>query len=226
METLQEKAFEYLKDMIINHELSYHEIYSETQIANQIGISRTPLRDAIHRLKQEGLIETIPSKGFRLHQLTKKDVIETFQIRSAIECYCTLEITKQYQSQRAAGLFEQLEKALAEMQRIIDSTHSIQEFCKYDFQFHTLIIEYMQNEQFTYTFNTFMYRMQKLAATSLMHKGRMEQTYREHLDIFTAMRSGDTGHVYQITLTHMDTPKHINLEDIDTLMKEVPGDKG
>ena len=94
MMTLNEQAYEHLKKMITEDQPSYQEIYSETKLAKELGISRTPFRDAIHRLVQEGYIDIIPSKGFRLHQLTKQDVTETFQVRSALETYCTMEITR------------------------------------------------------------------------------------------------------------------------------------
>ena len=94
MMTLNEQAYEHLKKMITEDQLSYQEIYSETKLSRELGISRTPFRDAIHRLVQEGYIDIIPSKGFRLHQLTKKDVVETFQVRSALETYCAMEITR------------------------------------------------------------------------------------------------------------------------------------
>ena len=86
---LNEQAYRHLQHMILTDQLSYQEIYSETKLSKELGISRTPFRDAIHRLAQEGYIDIIPSKGFTLHQLTKQDVDETFQIRSALECYCT-----------------------------------------------------------------------------------------------------------------------------------------
>ena len=54
MMTLNEQAYEHLKKMITEDQLSYQEIYSETKLSRELGISRTPFRDAIHRLVQEG----------------------------------------------------------------------------------------------------------------------------------------------------------------------------
>ena len=58
------------------------------------------------------------------------------------------------------------------------------------------------------------YRMRRLAALSLSHKGRMEDTYQEHMAILDAMKRGDTEHIYEITLKHMEIPRGINLEDL------------
>lgn len=81
MKPLQLKAYDYIKDLILTHQLRDDEIYSETKIAKELGISRTPLRDAIHHLVEEGYIDIIPSKGFKLHKMTKQDVLDTFQIK-------------------------------------------------------------------------------------------------------------------------------------------------
>ncbi len=214
MMSLNEQAYEHLRNMIVKNELTYQTIYSETKLAKELGISRTPFRDAIHRLVQEGYIDIIPSRGFKLHQLTKQDVEETFQVRSALECYCTIEITKHADTAKAKKLFKELDHIMEQLKNILDTTHSIDDFCKYDFQFHVKIIQYMDNEQFISIFDTFMYRMKKLAGLSLAHKGRMEDTYQEHLAILETMKAKDTDRIYEITLKHMDTPKGINLEDL------------
>lgn len=56
--------------------------------------------------------------------------------------------------------------------------------------------------------------MKRLAELSLAHKGRMEQTYEEHMAILNCMKNGDTSRIYEITLKHMETPRDINLEDL------------
>ncbi len=214
MISLNEQAYEHLKSLIASQKLSYNTIYSETRLSKELGISRTPFRDAVHRLVQEGYIDIIPSKGFQLHKLSKKDVIETFQIRSALEGYCTVEITKNISTAKAKKLLTELEKLMQNMEQIMYTSHSIENFIEYDFQFHKKIICYIGNSQFSSIFDSYMYRMQRLAALSLAHKNRMEDTCREHTAIFHAMSVGNVEEVYEVTLKHMNTPKGINLEDL------------
>lgn len=214
MVSLNEQAYEHLKNLIASQKLTYNKIYSETKLSKELGISRTPFRDAVHRLVQEGYIDIIPSKGFQLHQLTKKDVTETFQIRSALEGYCTVEIAKNASTAKAKKLFAELQKLTENMEHIMNTTHSIDEFIEYDFQFHRKIINYIGNSQFSSIFASYMYRMQRLAALSLAHKGRMENTCREHTAILNAMSVGNMEQVYENTLQHMNTPRGINLEDL------------
>lgn len=217
MKPLNEQAYDHLQKLITDGQLSYHEIYSETKLAKELGISRTPFRDAIHRLAQEGYIDIIPSKGFRLHQITERDVIETFQIRTALETYCTMQIARDVKKESNASLrsfFKELDWLMENMKEIMEGDQEIDEFCEYDFRFHRKIIDYLGNEQFSSVFASFLYRMKRLAKLSLQHEGRMGQTVEEHQAILDAMKSGDTEHIYEVTMVHMDRPRGINLEDL------------
>ena len=217
MKPLNEQAYDHLQKLITDGQLSYHEIYSETKLAKELGISRTPFRDAIHRLAQEGYIDIIPSKGFRLHQITERDVIETFQIRTALETYCTMQIARDVKEKNNANLrpfFKELDWLMENMKEVMENNQGIDEFCEYDFRFHRKIIDYLENEQFSSVFASFLYRMKRLAKLSLQHEGRMAQTVEEHQAILDAMKNGDTEHIYEITMVHMDRPRGINLEDL------------
>ena len=217
MKPLNEQAYDHLQKLITDGQLSYHEIYSETKLAKELGISRTPFRDAIHRLAQEGYIDIIPSKGFRLHQITERDVIETFQIRTALETYCTMQIARDVKEKNNANLrpfFKELDWLMENMKEVMENDQGIDEFCEYDFRFHRKIIDYLENEQFSSVFASFLYRMKRLAKLSLQHEGRMAQTVEEHQAILYAMKNGDTEHIYEITMVHMDRPRGINLEDL------------
>lgn len=211
---LNEQAYQHLQNLIIQKQFEYNKLYSETKLSKEIGISRTPFRDAIQRLAQEGYIDIIPSKGFMLHKLTWQDIEETFQVRSALECYCTLQMTKTCKSRPVKTRIRELRMLTDKLKEIMNTDGTIEEFCKYDFRFHTKIIDYAQNQQFTSIFATFKYRMHKLAELSLAHEGRMLDTYNEDLAIIDAVEKGDTEHIYEITLAHMDTAREINLDDL------------
>lgn len=211
---LQTVAYEHLKSMILKDFFIYNKIYSETKVARDIGISRTPLRDAIHKLEQEKYLDIIPSKGFMLHQLSATDIIETFQIRSAIEGYCTLQITKDSSEKKAALLFKKLKELLNKQQQIINTTHQPTQFVEYDNKFHDLIVRYINNGTFNELFSNYYYQIKRLALLSLAHKGRMEETLDEHDAILKAMETGNTKDIYSITMQHMVKPKDINLLDV------------
>ena len=85
---LQQKAYEYLKDKVVSGKLDKDQVYSESYFAKELKMSRTPVREALQRLVQEGYIDVLPSRGFVIHPLTESDIVAMYQIRTAIECFC------------------------------------------------------------------------------------------------------------------------------------------
>ena len=71
---LQEKAYAYLKKQIIEGKLEPNVVYSETKIAAGIGVSRTPMKDALVRLQQDKYVDILPSRGFCLHVLRETPI--------------------------------------------------------------------------------------------------------------------------------------------------------
>lgn len=206
---LQLQAYENLKEMILKERLEYKKIYSETKVAKEMGISRTPMRDAIQRLSQEGYVDIIPSKGFQLHEMTEKDLIETFQIRCALEGFCTVQLAKDYELPEAKKVLRELEDLLDKQRSVIKTSHSIEEFTQYDNEFHCKIVYYLQNSVITDTFDNYHYQIQKQTMLSLNHVGRMEETLKEHQAIFENVKIGAVGRTYKATLAHLEKPKGI-----------------
>lgn len=213
VKSLQLVVYEHLRDKILKGEIAEDEIYSETKLAKELGVSRTPVRDAVHRLSQEGYIDIQPSKGFKLHKLSVRDIEEIFQVRSAIESYCTLIIAKDCESNDAKVLFKELERIQGLKMNIIKSSRNIKRFTKYDRQFHMSIVDYSGNSVFKGIFENYNYRMEKLALMAFSHEKRMEETYKEHQMILDAMKNGDIDNVNRITLDHMNMVRFVNIQD-------------
>ena len=76
---LQEHAYDHLRDLILSGALKPNVFYSETKMAAEIGISRTPMKDALVRLAQDKYIDIIPSKGFRLHEMSAEEAQKYLQ---------------------------------------------------------------------------------------------------------------------------------------------------
>lgn len=212
---LQLIAYDYIKNQILNNDFSYNKIYSETQLSKEIGISRTPVRDAIHRLSQEKYIDIIPSKGIRIHQLSQQDVIETFQVRSAIEGYCALQISLNCSSPEAHKLFDKLEKLQQILIDIAGTTRNTTEFADYDGQFHAEIVSHIHNSAINNMFHNYLYQIKRLASLSLQHGDRMNQTIQEHNAIISCMKNGNSSDVYDAILAHMALAQEVNLQELE-----------
>jgi DNA-binding GntR family transcriptional regulator len=114
--SLGEHVFESLKHSIIRGKISSGEWLVESHIAETLGISRTPVREAIHKLEREGLIERQPRGGFTVLGLDRNDIEETFGIRSVLEGYAARLAAVKHDPQE----LEDLENKIDEFQNALD----------------------------------------------------------------------------------------------------------
>ena len=99
MSSLQLEAYNYIKNLIFTHQLDVNTLYSETKLSKELGISRTPMREALQCLSQDGYITVIPSKGFRIRQLSQKDVpLKDFVHNAWLKNIRLLKVRIQYRS--------------------------------------------------------------------------------------------------------------------------------
>lgn len=215
MEPLQQKAYDYLKEQVLKEHFTAGAIYSLAKTAEIIGMSRTPVRDALQRLSQENMIDIIPSKGFRVHEITQQDIVESFQFRTAVEGYCALYLARHCHTSQAEETLLKLRFNLEKQKNILFSSENIDCFIDVDIEFHTLIVEFVRNRIFTSTFQTSVNLIRRLARISLSQTGRMRETYQEHRDIYDALFHGNTSQIYDITFQHMVHPQHINLNSLN-----------
>ena len=114
--SLGEHVFESLKQAIIKAKISSGEWLVESHIAETLGISRTPVREAFHKLEREGLIERQPRGGFTVLGLNRQDIEETFGIRSVLEGYAARLAAVKHEAEE----LEMLENKIEEFQKALD----------------------------------------------------------------------------------------------------------
>ena len=116
---LQIQAYDYLKNMILSGQLDPNVLYSETKLSAQIGVSRTPMREAIQCLSQDGYITVVPSKGFMIRTLNERDMEETIQIRCAVEGFCVRLIAAEAATKKGQKALADLEKLLEKQEKVL-----------------------------------------------------------------------------------------------------------
>ena len=108
---LRERAYEYLKDSLLSGRLSPGVRLTEEHLARELGISRTPVREALHKLESEGLIKPLETRGFVVSLDTRDEVEELFEIRAVLEGYALRVICDSITQATLAELEEAVEKA-------------------------------------------------------------------------------------------------------------------
>lgn len=213
---LQQQAYDFIKEQILSGKLAPDTLYSETRLASEVGISRTPMREALQCLSQDGYITIVPSKGFQIRQLTEKDMMESIQVRCAIEGFCTSAIAVQTDTPRGKALIEDLENIVAQMRHYAstaDSDHdSLNRFISYDHEFHLKLVEFMDNSEFEELYQRLMYMIRLTSNTALSKLGRVDGTLKEHEEYLQALKDGKSHDAYSILMNHLFMPIKIHEE--------------
>lgn len=223
---LQVQAYDYLKEMILSGKLEPGVLYSETRMSAEIGVSRTPMREAIQCLSQDGYITVVPSKGFMLRSLNEQDMEESIQIRCAIEGFCVQVIAAEAEIKKGQKLLAELEKLLEKQERTLQLKHgpreenirngtwskdSLNQFMKYDHQFHLAIVDYIGNREFQQMFQRLMYLIHLTTAGALSVPGRTEDTLKEHKLFYSYLKDGDGDAAYKLMMVHLMMPLTMHL---------------
>ena len=209
---LQLQAYDSIKANILSGDLVPGQLYSETKLSAQIGISRTPMREALQCLSQDGYITIIPSKGFMIRQLNEKDMKDSIEIRCAIEGFCTNIIASQIHTERGKQLLHSLETTLSSMEDALHRDDNLESFIYYDHQFHLLLVDYLHNDEFNQIFQRLLYLIHLTSRDALAREGRIGGTVEEHRKYFEALKAGKGQEAYEIMIHHLMMPLAVHGE--------------
>lgn len=132
--SIRERVFEYLKAGVLSGHLNPGERLTEEHLAKEMGVSRTPVREALHKLESEGLIKPLETRGFIVSHDSKDEIEELFEIRSLLEGHALRIISKKISEQDLGQLNNFIEKAEEALRR-----KRIDEVFKWNTKFHDML---------------------------------------------------------------------------------------
>ena len=150
----------------------------EIQLANKLGVSRTPIREAIRMLEQEGLAVTIPRKGAEVAKMTEKDMEDVLQIREALD-----ELAAKIACEQISE--EQLEELVATMHEFEESTKTdnVKKIAEADVKFHDIIYQSTGNPKLVNMLNNLREQMYRYRVEYLKDENNYPTLMKEHKDI-------------------------------------------
>lgn len=199
--SFKDQVYEYLKKAIINGELKTGQIYSEQMFADQLNISRTPVREAVLQLKQEHMLDVYNNRGIMVKPLLFADVQQIIQARIAIEGYSVRYLAQRIDTEEGQAALQQMALCL----KLEEDTENfnVYDFMKSDVEFHGLIIAFTKNEYFAKTIAMLRSRLEKATLSSLKVKDRTQNALQEHRQLMDAIQSGDGARAYDFFEHHM-----------------------
>lgn len=203
---LTEKAYRAIKEAILSLQLQPGAALVEQDLANQLGISKIPLRDALHQLENDGLVTRIPYKGVYVSKLSAKEAAEIAAIRGVLEGLAARLAAKRLtdeQLEHAEAILDEAEQALQQEDRDLCIAKGK--------EFHDFIIERCGNSELPPLLETLDNRFHRFRLLSNKIRGRTAHSLREHRRILKALKRRDPDAVECAMRDHL-TSVSIDLE--------------
>lgn len=194
----KEKVYDELKSAIIALRLKPGEALNERSLADTLGISRTPVREALQRLENEGLVVTEPWKGTRVKEITAEDIEEVFQLRLALEPLA-VELAIHNMSDGDDAVIEQLHNE----QRRHWENYDADEFIKADMKLHTFLVNLSGNKRLIQIIGNLIDSMRRLGISAIQTEERCRETMEEHSALIKALKERDLPQARQAMTYHV-----------------------
>ena len=197
--SLEERVFCALEEEILAGRLKKGETLTEIALSTRHGVSRTPLRGALHRLAEEGLIEIIPNRGAVVIGVGREELIDIYKIRMRLEGLASREAAANISDKDIEKLRDSIE--LAEFYIKKQDTEHIKEL---DSEFHDIIYRASGNRLLYKTLSELHRNIQFYRKRSITVEGRLEKSISEHREILSALERRDADAADRLTSQHIE----------------------
>ena len=208
---LRDVVFNTLRQAILRGELKPGERLMEIQLANKLGVSRTPIREAIRKLELEGLVLMIPRKGAEVAQITEKSLRDVLEVRRALE-ELAVELAFNRMTEQGLADLEQAEEAF----EAVLAHDDITVVAAADVAFHDAIYQATDNQKLIQLLNKLREQMYRFRVEYLKRKECHPQLLAEHRNIIKAIKEGEREKAIEITCQHIDN----QVETVSVLLRE------
>ena len=210
--SLKEKAYDILKELILTGRLEQGKLHNEKRLAEVLGVSRTPVREALLELSREGMVSFVPSKGVKVLKITPKQVQEVFELRRIIEGYIIKSISKQL----TPADLKKIEKILSKQDRSASKDEELS-FIEMDKEFHLFMASKMGNQQIEAILQNLRDQIHLMGIRAIKDQSRSQQVLKEHQKIFSALKKKDAKRAHEELMKHLNNTEKIL---IDILARE------
>ena len=196
---LRDVVFNTLRQAILRGELPPGERLMEIQLANKLGVSRTPIREAIRKLELEGLVLMIPRKGAEVADITEKSLRDVLEVRRALE-----ELSVKLACER---MTEEEIVELKEAERAFEAALNCGDVTKYaeaDVKFHDIIYRTTDNERLIQLLYNFREQMYRYRVEYLKNESSHETLLEEHERIIEMIEMRDVKRAIEVVCQHID----------------------
>lgn len=209
---LRDVVFNTLRQAILTGELKPGERLMEIHLADRLGVSRTPIREAIRKLELEGLVVMIPRKGAQVARITEKNLKDVLEVRRALDMLAVRLACRRMDDEYK----EQLREACNEFARVVKNNNT-KDITEADVRFHDIINKATGNDRLIQLVNNLAEQMYRYRLEYIKDAAYHNRLVAEHEEIYSAIVNGDEERAAKAVVLHIDNQeetiiKHLNLD--------------
>lgn len=205
---LREMVYEELKMQILTGKIVPGTRMMEVDLANDIGVSRTPIREAIRKLEKEGLVTIEPRRGAYASQISTEDMVEILEVRQNMEGLAAFFAASRMSDEQMAAL-----KEVSKLYNDAVQSGDMQEMIKHDTKFHRIIVESCNNKVLVQMIEQLQELVLRFRYIYYDNFRRAENMPDEHFAILNAIETGDAEAARAAADVHIDRLKELVIRE-------------
>ncbi|MDD3840179.1 MAG: GntR family transcriptional regulator [Clostridia bacterium] len=206
-QSLRGVVFEHIRDMILEGKYDAGDTLVESRLAKELGVSRTPVREAFRQLELEGLVTCVPNKYVIVEGVSQQDIEDIFTLRSMVEGLAARWAVERITPDEMKRLAETIE-----LMDYYTNKNDLEQVAKLDSRFHNIIYEASKSKILRTTLTTLHHFIQRARLGSLKFHGRAKETLKEHKAIMKAFEDKDAEVAEELLTRHVSNAKTNFLE--------------
>lgn len=218
--TRSDYVYQRLKDLISAGEYSPGKVLTEQTLAGELGVSRTPIREAIRRLEADGWVSTIPGRGALVRSLSVQDLDEIFVVREELEALALRLAMPNIPSSELETIEMEMASMSAKLEQ--DEFRAQKDLATELEKFHTLLIRYCANRLLARQLRSLSELVHRLRVRSLAAPGRPLKSVGEHMEIAAHMRDGNAEAAEECLRKHLRRVKENLKQELQRELVDLP----
>ncbi|MDR1194295.1 MAG: GntR family transcriptional regulator [Peptococcaceae bacterium] len=203
---LGEVVYEVLRTAIVKNHFKPGDRLMETELADEMAVSRTPVREAVRKLKAESYVVMTPRKGTYVAALSSQDVDDVFEIRAALEAMAAFQAARRASEDEIRGIRDCLEA-----EAVIWEGSDLEKTVEADIQFHSLLYRASRNKRVEDLINDLREQTHRLRSSTLSTPGRLRFALEEHRKIIDAIAAREPEAAWRAAQTHIERSREVML---------------
>ncbi len=208
--SLRNKIFNKIREDIIEGRYNDGESLVEKKLAEEFGVSRTPIREVVRQLELDGLVESMPNRGVFVIGITQEDIKDIYEIRILVEGLAAKWATKKITEEELKAL-----NNACELMEFYTTKGDVEQIARYNTEFHEIIFEAARSKFLKKTLKNMQSYIQWARLASLKTEGRAQKALIEHKAILEAFRNGDPIQAQMLIIEHVTNSSENVLKVMD-----------